>query len=151
MASSYKSIRDIDWPLLLITLSDLGRGNPADLQRDARDRVARCLVEADCLDRRRISDLLAGEPDRLPHAAWAGVLSCTVWRLRRLVGIFFIGTVVFGSRRWIPIPGGFQFAGLGVRQDGAGTAGSAVSDRPAKRTISIGATCSRLRGWSEFP
>ena len=26
-----------------------------------------------------------------------------------LIAIFFIGTRVFGSRRWIPLPGGFQF------------------------------------------
>jgi rod shape determining protein RodA len=29
--------------------------------------------------------------------------------LAGLVAIFFIGTRVFGSRRWIPLPGGFQF------------------------------------------
>ena len=55
MASSYKSIRDIDWPLLLITLAICGARGSADLQRDPRDEVARCVVEADRLDRRRLS------------------------------------------------------------------------------------------------
>ena len=53
---------------------DLGGGCLADLQRDARDEVARCVVEADCLDRRRDCVLLADQPDRLPHAAGSSLL-----------------------------------------------------------------------------
>src|SRR3982751_6702802 len=107
MASTYKSIRDIDWPLLLITLAISAVGilqiYSATHETKWRDAWWKQIV-------------------------WVGVGVVFFWLISQidyhtlmgqsylmyglsvtgLVAIFFIGTRVFGSRRWIPMPGGFQ-------------------------------------------
>jgi rod shape determining protein RodA len=108
MASTYKSIRDIDWPLLLITLAISAVGvlqiYSATHETKWRDAWWKQImwVGAGLLFFWVISQIdyhtLMGQAYVMYGLSIAG-----------LVAIFFIGTRVFGSRRWIPLPGGFQF------------------------------------------
>src|SRR5512138_2930947 len=108
MASSYRTMRDLDWPLLLITL-------------------AICAVG--------ILQIYSATHDTIWRDAWwkqiiwvaVGVLLLWIFTsvdyhtlmgqvyimyglcLAGLIGVFLIGVQVFGSRRWIPLPGGFKF------------------------------------------
>jgi len=108
VASTYKSIRDIDWPLLLITLAISAVGilqiYSATHETKWKDAWWKQIVWT-----------LAGlvlfwivskidYPTLLGQAYLMYGLGVT-----GLIAIFFIGTRVFGSRRWIPLPGGFQF------------------------------------------
>jgi rod shape determining protein RodA len=108
MASSYKSIRDIDWPLLLITLAISAIGilqiYSATHETKWRDAWWKQIV---WVVAGLICFWIASQIDYhtlLGHAyAMYGI------SVVGLIAIFFIGTRVFGSRRWIPLPGGFQF------------------------------------------
>src|SRR5215218_3262155 len=108
MASSYKSIRDIDWPLLLITLAISAIGilqiYSATHETKWRDAwwkqivwVAAGLALFWIVSQIDYHTLL-GQAYAMYGISVVG-----------LIAIFFIGTRVFGSRRWIPLPGGFQF------------------------------------------
>jgi len=108
MASSYRTFRDLDWPLLIITLAICAAG---------------------------ILQIYSATRDTIWHDAWwkqivwvaGGVVLLwlfTVVDYHTLMGqvyigyvlvilgllaVFLVGVQVFGSRRWIPLPGGFRF------------------------------------------
>ncbi len=63
MASTYKSIRDIDWPLLLITLAISAVGILQIYSATHENKWKRCLVETDRLDRRGIGSVLDCQQD----------------------------------------------------------------------------------------
>jgi rod shape determining protein RodA len=108
MASTYKSIRDIDWPLLLITLAISAVGilqiYSATHETKWRDAWWKQIiwVAAGVVLFWIISHIdyhwLMSQAYVMYGVSIAG-----------LIAVFFIGTKVFGSRRWIPMPGGFQF------------------------------------------
>ena len=108
MASTYKSIRDIDWPLLLITIAISAVGilqiYSATHETKWRDAWWKQIVwvAAGIIVFWIISQIdyhtLMGQAYIMYGLSIAG-----------LIAIFFVGTRVFGSRRWIPMPGGFQF------------------------------------------
>jgi rod shape determining protein RodA len=108
MASSYRTFRDLDWPLLVITLAICAAG---------------------------VLQIYSATRDTIWHDAWwkqivwvaGGVF--LLWfftavdyhtlmgqvyvgyglAIAGLLAVFMIGVQVFGSRRWIPLPGGFRF------------------------------------------
>ena len=85
----------------------LRRRRPADLQRDARHRNGRRLVEADRLYRRRPGPDVGGHRDRLPLAAAPRVRAVCRCRWRCCWRRCVVGNKVFGSKRWIRV-GGFH-------------------------------------------
>jgi rod shape determining protein RodA len=108
MASSYKSIRDIDWPLLLITLIISAVGilqiYSATHETKWRDAWWKQIV---WIGAGLVFFWIASQIDY--HTLLENAYVLYGLAIAGLIGIFFIGTVVFGSRRWIPLPGGFQF------------------------------------------
>ena len=104
--SRYRSPRDLDWPLLVLALSICGFGvlqiYSATLGTDWRQAWWRqvlfiCAGMAAMYVTSRIDyhTLL----DRVPVLYAASVVT--------LIGVLLAGRLVFGSRRWIPLPGGF--------------------------------------------
>jgi rod shape determining protein RodA len=108
MASTYKSIRDIDWPLLLITLAISAVGvlqiYSATHETKWRDAWWKQIV---WVGAGIVFFWLISQIDY--HTMMGQAYVMYGLSLAGLVAIFFIGTRVFGSRRWIPLPGGFQF------------------------------------------
>jgi rod shape determining protein RodA len=108
MASSYRTFRDLDWPLLIITLAICAAG---------------------------VLQIYSATRDTIWHDAWwkqivwvaGGVLLLWIFTvidyhtlmgqvyigyvlvIVGLIAVFLVGVQVFGSRRWIPLPGGFRF------------------------------------------
>jgi rod shape determining protein RodA len=108
MAATYKSIRDIDWPLLLITLAISAVGilqiYSATHETKWKDAWWKQIV---WIGVGLIVFWIVSKIDyhtMLDRAYWMYGLG-----IAGLIAIFFVGTRVFGSRRWIPLPGGFQF------------------------------------------
>jgi rod shape determining protein RodA len=105
--ATYRSFRDIDWPLLLITLAICALGilqiYSATLGSVFRDAWMRQVVYTGMglalfwiVSRIDYHTLLG-------HSYWMyGVC------LAALIGVFVIGTVAGGARRWIPLFGGFK-------------------------------------------
>jgi rod shape determining protein RodA len=108
MASTYKSIRDIDWPLLLITLAIAAVGilqiYSATHDTKWKDAWWKQIV---WLGAGLVLFWIISNIDY--HTLLEHVYVMYGLGIVGLVAIFFIGTRVFGSRRWIPLPGGFQF------------------------------------------
>src|SRR5262245_58018193 len=106
--ASHRSIRDIDWPLLLIALAICGVGI-LQIYSATRDTIWRdawwkqiVWVSAGVVLLWIISKI--DYHTLLEHVyVFYGVSLAT------LAAVFIIGTKVFGSRRWIPIGGGFRF------------------------------------------
>lgn len=107
MAVAYRTLRDIDWPLLLITLAISAAGilqiysaTLGTVFRDAWLRqtifVLGGLVLFWICSRIDYHTLLG-------HSYWMYGLS-----LLSLIAVFIIGTVAGGARRWIPLGGGFK-------------------------------------------
>ncbi len=108
MGPSYRSLREIDWPLLLITLAICAVG---------------ILQIYSATHETKWSDAWSKQ------IVWIGVGIVLFWIFSQidyhtmlgqvyvlyglsvvgLIAIFLVGTQVFGSRRWIPLPGGFKF------------------------------------------
>ena len=129
MASSYKSIRDIDWPLLLITLVISAVGilqiYSATHETKWRDAWWKQIV---WIGAGLVFFWIASQIDYhtlLEHAY------CDVRSRRSPAWWQFSssGRVVFGSRRWIPLPGGFQFQVSEFVKIGARSAGCTLSYR----------------------
>lgn len=107
MASSYRSLRDFDWPLIVITLTLCGLGvlqiYSATLDTVWQDawwkqvlNVALGLAAFLVMTRVNYHTLLG-------HVPWLYLGSMALLGLT-----FFVGRTVFGSRRWIPLVGGFH-------------------------------------------
>lgn len=105
--TSYRSLREIDWPLLLITLAISAVGilqiysaTLGTIFRDAWIRqlayLAAGLVLFWVVSRIDYHTLLG-------HSYWMYGI-CVV----ALIAVFVIGTVAGGARRWIPLVGGFK-------------------------------------------
>src|SRR5688500_16036290 len=103
MAAAYRSLRAIDWPLLILTLAICGMGvlqiysaTHDNIWRDAWWKqvvyLGAALVVLWIVMQIDYHTLLSYTP-WLDGAAVAG-----------LVAVLFVGTKVFGSRRWIPLP-----------------------------------------------
>jgi rod shape determining protein RodA len=107
MASAYKSIRDIDWPLLLITLaiSLVGILQIYSATHETKWHEA-WWKQIIWLSGGVLVFWLASKIDY--HTLMGHAYVFYGLSIAGLVAIFFIGTRVFGSRRWIPMPGGFQ-------------------------------------------
>ncbi|HYO83717.1 MAG TPA: rod shape-determining protein RodA [Bryobacteraceae bacterium] len=104
---SHRSLRDIDWPLLLITLAICALGvlqiYSATLGTVFRDAWLRQSVYTAA---GLVLFLIASRIDYhslLGHSYWMYAV-CLV----ALVAVFAIGTVSGGARRWIPLFGGFK-------------------------------------------
>jgi rod shape determining protein RodA len=105
--ATYRSIRDIDWPLVLITLAICSLGilqiYSATLGSVFRDAWMRQIIyTAGGL----VLFFIASRIDYhtlLGHSYWMYAL-CVV----ALVAVFVLGTVAGGARRWIPLFGGFK-------------------------------------------
>lgn len=105
--ASYRSLRDIDWPLLLITLAISAVGvlqiYSATLGTVFRDAWIRQLAY---LGAGLVLFWIVSRIDYhtlLGHSYWMyGVC------VAALVAVFVIGTVAGGARRWIPLVGGFK-------------------------------------------
>ena len=105
--ATYRSIRDLDWPLLLITLAVCAVGvlqiYSATLGTVFRDAWMRQVIYT-------IAGLflfwVVSRIDYhtlLGHSYWMYGLS-----ILGLIAVFAIGTVAGGARRWIPLFGGFK-------------------------------------------
>jgi rod shape-determining protein RodA len=106
--SGYRSIRDLDWPLLLITLAICGLGvlqiysaTHETIWKDAWWKqivwIAGGMV------------LLWAVTQIDYHTLLGQVYILYGLSILTLVSVFVVGTKVFGSRRWIPLGGGFKF------------------------------------------
>lgn len=108
MASTYKSLRDIDWPLLLISLTIAAVGilqiYSATHDTKWRDAWWKQIV---WLGAGLLLFWILSQIDY--HTMMGHVYVLYGLSVVGLIAIFFVGTRVFGSRRWIPLPGGFQF------------------------------------------
>jgi rod shape determining protein RodA len=108
MASTYKSLRDIDWPLLLITLAISAVGilqiYSATHETKWRDAWWKQIVWVGV---GLVLFWILSQIDY--HTLMSQVYVMYGLGIAGLIAIFFVGTRVFGSRRWIPLPGGFQF------------------------------------------
>ncbi|MFN3322361.1 MAG: rod shape-determining protein RodA [Bryobacteraceae bacterium] len=105
----YRSIRDLDWPLLLITLAISAMGilqiysatHDTPAWRDAWWKqilfVSAGLVAMWVVTQIDYHTLMG----QVPILYGLSIVT--------LIGTFLVGTTVFGSRRWIPLFGGFRF------------------------------------------
>lgn len=105
--ATYRSIRDIDWPLVLISLAICGLGvlqiYSATLGTVFRDAWMRQIVYT-CAG--LLLFWIVSRIDYhtlLGHSYWMYGIA-----LLSLVAVFAIGTVAGGARRWIPLFGGFK-------------------------------------------
>ena len=109
--AEYRSARDLDWPLLVITLAlcALGTlqiygatiGSPSSRMRQAWLMQAAFVL---------VGLILMYVISRIDyHALLEHVPVFYILSVVTLVVVLFAGRQVFGSRRWIPLPGGFTF------------------------------------------
>jgi rod shape determining protein RodA len=106
--AEYRSARDLDWPLLLITLAICALGTlqiySATLGSSWRQAWWKQVVFV------LLGLVLMYVVSRIDyHALLEHVPAFYVLSIITLVGVLFAGRQVFGSRRWIPLPGGFTF------------------------------------------
>jgi rod shape determining protein RodA len=105
--ATYRSFRDIDWPLLLITLAICALGvlqiYSATLGSVFRDAWMRQIAYTG------LGLVLFWVVSRIDYHT---LLGHSYWMygvcLAALIGVFVIGTVAGGARRWIPLFGGFK-------------------------------------------
>ncbi len=122
----YRSFRDLDWPLLIISLIICALGVLADLFRHARlPTVPRRLVEANHLDLHRIGTYVGGHLHRLPHSTGPGPASLRSLQSPLLLATFALGRHANGARRWITVLA-IQSSDLGICEISDNIAGSAV-------------------------
>jgi rod shape determining protein RodA len=106
--SDYRSVRDLDWPLLIITMIICGFGvvqifsaTNGTIWHDAWwKQILFVAVGLVLMWMATFVDYHA----MLHHVNWMYVLSVV-----GLLGTLLIGRQAFGSRRWIPVAGGFHF------------------------------------------
>ena len=108
MASAYRSIRDLDWPLVLITLAICAVGvlqiysaTHNTKWEDAWWKQIIWVIGGFALL------LVVMQIDY--HTLLAQVWILYGLSILGLIAVFIVGVTVFGAKRWIPLPGGFQF------------------------------------------
>ena len=106
--SDYRSIRDLDWPLLIISLIVCGFGvvqifsaTHGSIWRDAWWKQILFIAAGLVL---MWLTTMVDYHAMLHHVNWMYVAS-----VLGLLGTLLIGKQAFGSRRWIPLGGGFHF------------------------------------------
>jgi rod shape determining protein RodA len=106
--SDYRSVRDLDWPLLIISMIICGFG-VVQIFSATRDSIwqdawwKQIIFIAAGLLVMWITTFVDYH-EMLQHVHWMYVLSVI-----GLLGTLIIGRQAFGSRRWIPLVGGFHF------------------------------------------
>ena len=106
--AEYRSARDLDWPLLLISLALCALGTlqiySATIGSSWRQAWWKQVVFV------LVGLVLMYVISRIDyHALLEHVPVFYVLSMVTLVVVLFAGRQVFGSRRWIPLPGGFTF------------------------------------------
>jgi rod shape determining protein RodA len=108
MASRYRTIWDLDWPLLLIALAICAVGilqiYSATLDTIWRDAWWKQIV---WVAAGLVLMYMATMIDY--HTLMGHVWVLYGLSVAGLIAVFLIGVRVFGSTRWIPLPGGFKF------------------------------------------
>ena len=105
--TGYRSIRDLDWPLLLITLSICSLGvlqiYSATHETVWKDAWWKQIIWIGA------GILLMWVVTNIDYHTLLGqVYLLYGLSIVTLLSVFLIGTKVFGSRRWIPVGGGFR-------------------------------------------
>jgi len=106
--SDYRSVRDLDWPLLIISMIICGFG-VVQIFSATRGSVwhdawwKQILFIGAGLGLMWLATLIDYHA-MLQHVNWMYVLSVV-----GLLGTLLVGKQAFGSRRWIPLGGGFHF------------------------------------------
>ena len=105
--SGYRSFRDLDWPLLLITLSICSLGvlqiYSATHETIWKDAWWKQIVWI------AAGILLMWVVTQIDYHTLLGqVYPMYGLSIVTLIAVFLVGTKVFGSRRWIPVGGGFR-------------------------------------------
>ena len=110
----YRSLRELDWPLLIVTLVPLcGWACYRSIVRRSH-KVGRGLVEATDLGRHGFVDDV-GHPSMIDYHALLGrVTYFYMVRVVLLIVTMALGNKVFGSTRWIE-RAGITAADVGVR------------------------------------
>jgi rod shape determining protein RodA len=107
MASSYRSLRDFDWPLIVITLTLCGLGvlqiYSATLDTVWQDAWWKQVLNVTLGLAAFLVMTRVNYHTLLGHVPWLYLGSVALLGLT-----FFVGRTVFGSRRWIPLAGGFH-------------------------------------------
>lgn len=105
--SAYRSLRDLDWPLLLITLSICALGvlqiYSATHETIWKDAWWKQII---WIGAGLVLMWVVTNIDY--HTLLGQVYVMYGLSIVMLVSVFLIGTKVFGSRRWIPVGGGFK-------------------------------------------
>jgi rod shape determining protein RodA len=104
---SYRSLREIDWPLLLITLTislvgilQIYSATHDNKWNDAWWKQMVWVTSGVVLF------WIFSQIDY--HALLAQAYPLYAVSIIGLISVFIVGTKIFGSRRWIPMPGGFK-------------------------------------------
>ncbi len=105
--TGYRSIRDLDWPLLLVTLSISALG-VLQIYSATRETIWKdawwkqiIWIAAGLLLMWVVTNIDY-------HTLLGQVYLLYGLSIVTLISVFLIGTKVFGSRRWIPVGGGFK-------------------------------------------
>src|SRR5947209_8456230 len=106
--ASYRSIRDLDWPLLLITLAICGLG-VLQIYSATHDTIWRDAWWKQIVFIGVGLVLLWIVTNIDYHTLLGQVYPLYAISVVTLIAVFLVGSKVFGSRRWIPIGGGFKF------------------------------------------
>lgn len=105
--SAYRSLRDLDWPLLLITLSICALGvlqiYSATHETIWKDAWWKQII---WIGAGLVLMWVVTNIDY--HTLLGQVYLMYGLSIVTLISVFLIGTKVFGSRRWIPVGGGFK-------------------------------------------
>lgn len=108
MQSDYRSFRDWDWPLLLITLTISAVGilqiYSATLETGFHDAWWK---QAMWIGAGLVVMWVVGQIDY--HTLMAQAYIFYGVAVVSLIGVFAVGTIAGGARRWIPLFGGFKF------------------------------------------
>ncbi|HUS05676.1 MAG TPA: rod shape-determining protein RodA [Bryobacteraceae bacterium] len=106
--AGYRSIRDLDWPLLLITLAICSLG-VLQIYSATHDTIWRDAWWKQIVWIGAGLVLLWAATQIDYHTLLGQVYIFYGLSIVTLISVFIIGSKVFGSRRWIPIGGGFKF------------------------------------------
>jgi rod shape determining protein RodA len=104
---AYRSIRDLDWPLLLITLSICALG-VLQIYSATRGTIWKDAWWKQIIWVAAGMILLWIMTNIDYHTFLGQVYVLYGLSIVTLISVFLIGTKVFGSRRWIPVGGGFR-------------------------------------------
>jgi rod shape determining protein RodA len=105
--TGYRSIRDLDWPLILITLSICALG-VLQIYSATHDTIWKDAWWKQIIWIGAGLVLLWVVTNIDYHTLLGQVYVFYGLSIVTLIAVFIVGTKVFGSRRWIPIGGGFK-------------------------------------------